>query len=120
MGNRQNLCNLLKGVIVSYVVSAVFLLLLALAVWKWNVSEMVVNGVMVVIYILSTAVGGFCLGKKQKEKKFLWGILLGTLYILLLLFAAAVMSGPSGIINRETLTIAFICILSGMHGGMVA
>ena len=69
MANRQSLLRLVKSLIAAYALSAIFLFLLALALWKWNLSEMMINGAMVFIYIISAAVGGFYLGKKQKERK---------------------------------------------------
>lgn len=120
MMNRQNILKLAQGLIVSYIVSGVFLLLTAFALWKWNLSEMMVNGAMLLTYIISTAVGGFYIGKKLKEKKFLWGMLLGVFYVFFLLAASALVNGPEGLLNMKALTIAFICVLSGMLGGMVA
>lgn len=120
MRNRQSFGRVLRGLMAAYLVSAGCLLLLSLALWKWHLSEMAVNGVMIGIYVISTLAGGFYLGKKQREKKFLWGILLGFSYIFLLLFANGVMNGPTGLISKETLTVAAICVLGGMLGGMIS
>lgn len=116
----RNTMGLLKSLVVSYLVSGIFLLLVAFALWKWNIPEIAVNGCMIAAYFFSAFSGGFYLGKKQREKKFLWGILLGFCYILLLLFASAILQGPSGILNRETVTVAVVCVLSGMLGGMIS
>lgn len=120
MGRGRNVMGVLRGLVIAYVVSGLFLLVVAFALWKWNIPEIAVNGCMIAAYFLSAFAGGFYLGKKQREKKFLWGILLGFCYILLLLFASAVLQEPSGILNRETVTVAVVCVLSGMLGGMIS
>lgn len=94
--SRKIVKNLLKGLLISYVVTCLFLLLMALGVWKFHFSDRIVSIGIIVTYIVSSMVGGVYIGKKQKEKKFLWGMLMGVLYV------------------------AVLCILSGMLGGMFA
>lgn len=119
MNHQGKMICFLKALIVSYFMTGIILLILALGVWKLEFSETVVNIGMIVSYILSALIGGWYLGKKRKEKKFLWGICLGISYIVILLAAAMVTNGPSGFLNRNTITTAIICILSGMLGGML-
>lgn len=120
MGRGANVIVLLKGLVISYVISGLFLLVVAFVLWKWNIPEIAVNGCMIAAYILSAFSGGFYLGKKKREKKFLWGILLGFCYILLLLFASAILQGPLDLLNKENVTVAVVCVLSGMLGGMIS
>lgn len=118
---HQNLIrNIAKGLIVAYFVTAVLLLVIAFLLWKWNIGGKVIGGGMIAIYVLSSLIGGLYLGKKQKERKFLWGILMGVLYVFLLLFAAVLTHGIAGIWGKETIFAIIICVLSGMLGGMVA
>lgn len=119
MNNQGKIIYLLKALVFSYLVTAIILVFLALGVWKLEFSENVVNIGLIASYILSALTGGLYLGKKMKEKKFIWGILLGVSYIVILLAATMITNGPTGLMNRNTITTAFICILSGMLGGMI-
>lgn len=119
MANQGKMLYLLKALVLAYAVTAFILVFLALGVWKLEFSESAVNVGMIASYILSAIAGGFYLGKKMKEKKFVWGIVLGLAYIVILLAAAMVTNGPAGLLNRNTVTTAVICILSGMLGGMI-
>lgn len=119
MNNQGKIMYLLKALVFSYIVTGVILVFLALGVWKLEFSETVVNVGMIAAYILSALTGGFYLGRKMQEKKFIWGILLGISYIIILLVAAMITNGPEGLMNRNTITTTFICILSGMLGGMI-
>lgn len=119
MNGKTTMILILKGLILSYGITDMILAFLALGIWKWEFSDLTVNIGMIAAYILSALFGGFYLGKKKKEKKFIWGILLGVCYILILLLAALCMDGSLVTLNRNTITTAFICILSGMLGGML-
>lgn len=120
MGHQNLMRNIAKGLLFSYLVTAVLLLVIALLLWKWNIGGKVIGGGIIAIYVLSSLIGGLYLGKKQRERKFLWGILMGVLYVVILLFASAFTNGMADIWGKETIFAVIICILSGMLGGMVA
>ena len=52
----------LKGLLVSYVVTGVLLLLLAMALYRLELNEKSVSAAVIVIYVLSTLVGGIVIG----------------------------------------------------------
>ncbi len=76
--------SVVKTLLVSYGITAGFLLLFSVLLYKFRISEEMVTGGIVGIYILSNLAGGFLLGKRMKTRKFLWGILSGFLYFLLM------------------------------------
>ncbi|MCI5596245.1 MAG: TIGR04086 family membrane protein [Lachnospiraceae bacterium] len=119
MNGKTTIILILKGLILSYGITGMILAFLAFGIWKWEFSDFAVNIGMIASYILAALFGGFYLGKKKKEKKFIWGILLGVCYIIILFVAALCLDGSLVILNRNTITTAFICILSGMLGGML-
>jgi putative membrane protein (TIGR04086 family) len=49
-----------------------------------DISDGILRGTVIFIYVLSAATGGIYIGKMQKEKKFLWGFLTGCLFFLIL------------------------------------
>ena len=75
----------LKSMLASYIITGILLLILAFLVYKFELDEQVVVGGIVSIYIISTFMGGFIIGKLTEVKKFLWGMIIGTIYVLLLL-----------------------------------
>lgn len=59
------------------------------------------------------------LGKKMKEKKFLWGLFLGMAYFLILLIISLLANGGvKGDLGNLFLTMA-LCMSGGMLGGML-
>ena len=71
---------MMRALLVSYVVTALFLLLTAALVYRAGLDESKVQIAVILIYIVSCFLGGFLAGKMMKTRKFLWGGLLGFLY----------------------------------------
>ena len=60
---------ILKALLISYIITAVFLLILALLLYKLELNEQKVTMGIVAIYVLSTFAGGFLMGKLVGERK---------------------------------------------------
>ena len=75
---------------------------------------------IVVIYVISGVIGGFLMGKVMKEQKFLWGLLAGALYFVILLLVSMLVKGGLEMELTKVLTTAILCGASGMAGGMIS
>ena len=111
---------ILKVLILSYVVTAVMLLLLAALLFKLELSEGIVDGGIVFTYELSCFLGGFVMGKLQKTRKFLWGLAIGCMYYIVLLAVSLIMKQEGSQVTGDLLTSMALCIGSGMLGGMLS
>ena len=60
------------------------ILLLSLLLYRFGLSENIVSIGITGIYVLATFLSGFLAGKREQTKRFLWGLLMGLLYFLLL------------------------------------
>ena len=110
----------LKGLLVSYVVTGVLLLLLAMALYRLELNEKSVSAAVIVIYVLSTLVGGIVIGKLAKVRRFLWGLLLGGSYFtLLMLITLGVYHTLSGD-GVHFLTTLELCAGGGMAGALIS
>ena len=110
----------LKGLLVSYVVTGVLLLLLAMALYRLELNEKSVSAAVIVIYVLSTLVGGIVIGKLAKVLRFLWGLLLGGSYFTqLMLITLGVYHTLSGD-GVHFLTTFVLCAGGGMAGAMIS
>ena len=96
------------------------LLVLTLLLYKMGLSEQNVNAGIILTYVISTFSGGFVAGKLIKRRKFLWGLLLGVLYfVLLLVISIGVYHSLDGEMVNLLSTFA-LCAGGGMLGGMVS
>lgn len=111
---------MLQVLMVTYVVTGVLLLILTFILYKFKISESQINIGVIFIYILANVLGGFLIGRMKREKRFLWGMLIGISYFV-------VLSLVSFIVNRSfyeelgsTITSLLICTFGGMLGGMLS
>ena len=110
----------LKGLLFSYIITAFMLLLLSLLMLKLDLPSAVISGGVNLAYILSTFVGGFFVGKKLEQKKFLWGLVMGVLFFLVLMLVCLMMNSNTPLPLGGLFTVLIICGLSGMLGGMIS
>lgn len=111
---------LLKGLLLSYIITALMLLLLSFMVLKLDLPGIVVSGIINFSYIVSAFVGGFFTGRKIEQRKFIWGLIMGIMYFVIYLIIALMMNGVAPISFGSLFTVLVISSLSGMLGGMVS
>lgn len=111
---------LLKSLLFSYILTAAFLLLLAFLLYKLGLTEKVVSIAIIVIYVIATFFAGFVTGKKMQSRKFLWGLLMGGLYFLVLLVVSLLVNGNVGELGNSFFTTMILCAAGGMLGGMLS
>lgn len=110
---------MMKALLLSYVVTGVLLLGLAFLLYKLGLGENQVNLGIMITYILSCLIGGFYMGRKGKNRRFLWGMGLGSCYAAFL-WAVTYLTEKSGGDLKETLLMFLLCILGGALGGMLS
>lgn len=110
---------LLKCLLLSYILTAMLLLLLAFMLYKLRLSEGIVSIAISSIYVVSTFVAGFVAGKKLQTRKFLWGMLLGTVYFVVLAVISLLVNQSVGELGNSFLTTLTLCAAGGTLGGMM-
>ena len=111
---------MLKALLASYIITGIFLIVLALLLYRFELNERIVSAAIVAIYVLSTFIGGFIIGKLVRVRRFLWGMSLGVIYFaLLLLITLGVYRGLNGD-GSNLLTTFILCAGGGMAGGMIS
>lgn len=109
-----------KDLLISYLLTAVLLLLLSLFLYRFNLSEKTVSMGITAIYVVTTFLAGFIAGKKEQSKRFLWGLFMGIIYFLILTVISLIVnqgiSGP----GTGFFSTLILCAAGGMLGGMVS
>lgn len=102
------------------VLTAAVLLLLA-AVWldRFSPDETTMKRVIYVIHFLAAFVCGFVMGRQQKEKRFLWGLLAGSTWFVLILLVSLIFQGGT-LDTGAVLPVLALCTGGSMAGGMAA
>lgn len=116
----QKIRSMMGALLCAWTVTGVLLLILAFLLWKLNLKEGQVSVGITVTYLLSCFFGGWTAGRKLQKRKFLYGLLTGVCYFILLL-AVSVLAKPGGSLNvQELLTSLILCSAGGMAGGMLS
>ena len=110
---------IIRLLVACYIITGVFLAVLAFVVYKMSPSENFVSGAILFAYVLSTFIGGMILGKMMGKRKYLWGIIFGILYFLVVFVVSIIMNPVVGETFRNTVTIFLLCVSGGMLGGML-
>ncbi len=110
----------IKSLFFTYVLTGIMLFALAFLFYKMKMPQNQLRIGIYAIYIISCLTGGFIIGKSMQHKKFLWGLLFGVLYFLILIFLSFLIQKEiaQGIAS-SILTMA-ICGVCGMVGGMIS
>ena len=83
----------LKSLLIAYTLTGLFLLLLAFLLFKFDLGEAPVAAGIVAVYVISCLSGGFLAGKIVRKEKYLWGIVVGLCYYILLLAVSFAVQG---------------------------
>ena len=95
-------------------------MLLALFVFRFGLSEKAVSLVIIGIYIGVTFLAGFITGKKLKTRKFMWGLIVGSLYFLVLIVLSLAVNHSFKDVATNFFSVLIMCAGSGMLGGMLS
>lgn len=120
MEGRVHLIRLMKALGAGILLAALLLMGMAYVLYKTDFTGIVEQIMVVLIYLLPCVLGGWLMGRMEKQRKFLWGAILGVLFFLLLLLGVALSPGMEGGLDwGERLRVLMICMLGGMAGGML-
>lgn len=106
--------------LLSYLLTFVLLLAMAMAVYKLRLSDQMILGLTTAVYIAVTFLAGILIGHKMKRKKFFHGAFIGFLYFLILLLVSLFLSPEHALDLKKALRIFLLCTAAGMLGGMLA
>ena len=110
----------IKSLLASYIVTGILLLVLTFFMYKFELNEKIVSAAIVGIYVVSTLIGGMIRGNLTKSKRYLWGMVLGIIYFVLLLLITL---GVYRTLNGDSVSIVtslILCAGGGMTGGMIS
>lgn len=106
-----------KALVCSFLVTVLFLVIVAFIALKAGLGTDAISKIMVAVYVLAPAVGGFMLGKKRKVNRFLWGLCVGVLYFAVYAVIAAATKDVS---FGDVAWVMLPVCLGGMAGGMLS
>ena len=110
----------LWSLLLSYGLTGLFLLLLAFLLVQFELGEGVAAAGIVFIYVVSCLAGGFAAGRIMRKNRYLWGIVTGLSYYVLLLLVSFLAQGKWDMTFINAVTTFFMCLGGGAIGGMLS
>lgn len=117
---KRNVFAMLKTLLFMWGLTAIFLLVMAVVVYKLHGEETGISVCVYITYILVNFAGGFIFGKVMDKKKYIFGMITGALYFLTLLIISAIITGSLDVSGMKAGLTLLCCVLSGMSGGMLS
>lgn len=113
---RSKLFSIARTILLSLLLGFAMLCIMALLMWKLQLSAEQLQIGLMASYVLACLFGGFCLGHILPKARILWGIAFGIGYFLLLLLLSVTAAGHSVLFTADTLRILLLCIFGGACG----
>ena len=110
----------LKSLLLAYGITGLFLLILAFLLFQFDLGEGPVTAGIIAVYVVSCLSGGFMAGKMIRKNKYLWGVLVGLVYYLLLAAVSFAVQGKWDMSFSHAVTTFFMCLGGGTLGGMLS
>ena len=111
---------ILKNLLLTYFLTILLLLLLSFLLYRFALSEKIIALGITGIYVISTFLSGLLAGKHEQTKRFLWGLLMGFLYFILLSAISLLANSSAFQIGSGFITTMILCCGGGMLGGMLS
>lgn len=105
------------SVMAAYLVSGILLLIIALLMYKMGLSDGTLVVGMGLIYLISNMVGGLVIGRYVTKRKYMWGIAVGLVYILVLYIVGYILGGDCKMV--EIIIPMVISVMGSMFGAVV-
>ncbi len=115
----RTIVQIIKGVVLAYGISVILLAILAFLMFQWDVSEGIVRGGIIFAYVFSCFISGMAVSRNHNGKRYLWGLLMGAVYYLILLVTSMICNRTLFVNIPGILPALFLCLFGGMLGGML-
>lgn len=117
---KNYIFQIIKVLVLDVLITILSVLLLSFLLYKFKFGDNVLKALIVVVYGISNFVGGFIIGKIKENKKFLWGIMTGAAYFLLLTIVSLIITGELYGNGNMALMAFLASTIGGCVGGMLS
>ena len=115
---KANIIRIIKGSLLSIIVSVIFLIIFAMLLTYTNLSENTITPIVLAIVGLSILLGSYFSTNKINKKGILNGAMVGIIYMLILYIISSVIFMDFSI-NASSIIMIICGIIAGIIGGIV-
>ena len=116
--NNATLKNVVKGILISFLITVILLFIYALFLTFTNIGENTITPVIIVCTAISILIGSSIGNRKIEKNGMANGAFIGGGYILVLYFTSSLLSANFSI-NFKTIIMIVVGIIFGIIGGII-
>ena len=117
---KEKIISVLKTLLFMCLTTVAMMLLLSMLFYKVHISDMGIRMGAIATYLVTNFVGGFIFGKVNEKRKYLYGIIIGIIYFVLLVFATIIFGNGKEVFTITSIISLICCTVGGMLGGMLS
>lgn len=116
--NGNIFSNLIKGVSIGYAITAVVFIVYAVLITYTQMTEKNTQLIVMITTVISVIVAGYTTAKSADNKGWLYGMLSGFLYAVIMIMLGVIIS-PEVSFNNKTVMILVLSLAGGGLGGII-
>lgn len=114
----ENLITILKGTMISIILTLILLLVFATILTYTTVEENTIPAVIIVITAISLLIGSTVVGRKARKNGLLNGAIIGITYLLLIYIISSILGGNFNL-GLKSIIMIILGISFGILGGII-
>lgn len=118
INERLDLVTIAKGILVSYIVTIPLFIIFALILSYTDFPDKYISPAVIITTVISILVAGSTAARNVRNRGWLNGSIVGTIYMMILYLVSSATFGEFGA-NRYVITMIVIGALTGAIGGIV-
>ena len=114
----SNVKNIMKGIVLSFLITVVMLFLVSILLCYTNMKENLIEPCIIFTSSFSILIGSFSIMKNVKQRGLVFGMALGTIYMLMIYLISSFISMDFSL-GFGTIIMMILGIISGAIGGII-
>ena len=115
---NRSLITIMKGTLISIILTLVLLFILAIVLTYTKVSENMIPAAIIVITAISLLTGSTIANKKMKKNGILNGGIIGVIYLLTIYIVSSAISGSFSL-GLKSIIMVVVGMIFGIIGGVI-
>lgn len=115
---NRSLITIMKGTLISVILTLVLLFILAIVLTYTKVSESMIPAAIIVITAISLLIGSTIANKKMKKNGILNGGIIGVIYLLTIYIVSSAVSGSFSL-GWKSIIMVLTGMIFGIIGGVI-
>ncbi len=111
--------NVSKAILISYILSAIALVVLAFIMYKSGLTKSQVEIGVKVIYFISAFIAGLVIALKEKRRRLFWGMAMGVVYMAIIIIISLIVNKGNVENIVGMLVNVAICVAGGGIGALI-